>query len=119
MDKKKLDFKGIHAGAEKATGFWGETKAKVVNSIDQNDDGELNVKDVAVVADAIGDVAKKTASALKDNIEERNRVIERKLLQPIFVEDLDGADSFMSKLIRITDIDKKRAESEVCQGSIG
>ena len=69
MDKKKLDFKGIHAGAEKATGFLGETKAKVVNSIDQNDDGELNVKDVAIVADAIGDVAKKTASALKDNIE--------------------------------------------------
>lgn len=34
MDKKKLDFKGIHAGAEKATGFLGETKAKVVNSID-------------------------------------------------------------------------------------
>ena len=119
MDKKKLDFKGIHAGAEKATGFWGKTKAKVVNAIDQNDDGELNVKDVAIVADAIGDVAKKTASALKDNIEEKNREMERRLLQPIFVEDLDGADFFISKLIRITDIDKKRAESEVCQGSIG
>lgn len=29
MDKKKLDFKGIHVGAEKATGFFEETKAKV------------------------------------------------------------------------------------------
>lgn len=58
----------------------GKTKAKVVNAIDQNDDGELNVKDVAIVADAIGNVAKKTASALKDNIEERNREMERTLL---------------------------------------
>ena len=76
MDKKKLEFKGIHAGAEKAAGFLGKTKEKVVNAIDQNDDGELNVKDVTIVADAIGNAAKKTASALKDNLEERNREME-------------------------------------------
>ena len=119
MEKKKFEFKGIHAGAEKVTGLLGKTKEKVVNAMDQNDDGELNVRDVSVVADAIGNAAKKTASSLKDNLEERNREVERKRLQPIFAEDLDSADFFMSKLIRITDIDKKRAESEVCQESIG
>lgn len=29
MDKKKLDFKGIHAGAEKATGFLGKRKRRL------------------------------------------------------------------------------------------
>ena len=47
------------------------------------------------------------------------REMERKQLQPIFAEDIDNADFLLSKLIRITEIDKRRAESEVCRGSIG
>ena len=52
-------------------------------------------------------------------MEEKNREIEKKTLQPIFPNDLDDSEFFISKLIRITDIDKRRAESVVCKGSIG
>jgi hypothetical protein len=53
------------------------------------------------------------------NAEERSRELELRQLQPIFIEDLDKADFTLSKLIRITEIDKRRADSEVCRGSIG
>jgi len=45
--------------------------------------------------------------------------LELKTLQPIFAENLDGADFLLPKLVRITEMDKRRAESEVCKGSVG
>ncbi len=119
MEKKKLDFKGVSARASKAAELLGKTKEKVTNIIDQNDDGEINIKDVAIVADTIGGVAKNKVTSIKDNLEERSREKEKENLQPIFSDDLNRTDFLMSKLIRITDMDKKREESEVCQGSIG
>lgn len=62
---------------------------------------------------------------MKDSAEEKARLNELKTLQPIFATQqacalsLDDADFLMPKFIRVTDRDKKHAESEVCQGSIG
>ena len=71
------------------------------------------------MADSIGNAAQNAANAMRDNAEARNREKERKALQPVFLEDLDSTDFTLSKLIRVVDIDKKHAESEVCKGSVG
>ena len=45
--------------------------------------------------------------------------MERKTLQPIFPDDLNSTEFSWPKLIRVADMDKKHAESELCKGSIG
>lgn len=42
-----------------------------------------------------------------------------KILQPVFPSDIDDGDFLLNKFIRVANRDKRRAESEVCQGSIG
>lgn len=110
------DEEGTDAGTVR---FWEKAKCAIVNTVDQNNDGTFDMKDVSSIAGAIGTAAKNTASAVKTGAEEKSREMERKLLQPIFPDDLDDADFLVSKLVRVTEIDKKRAESEVCIGSIG
>ena len=120
MEKKKFDLGMIAEEAGKnAASLWDKAKETIVKAADQNNDGSLDMKDFSVIADTISTAARNTAAAVKENAEERNRELERKRLQPIFAEDLDDADFLLSKLVRITDIDKRRAESEVCNGSIG
>ena len=104
---------------KKGTSFWRKAKETFVKAIDQNNDGSFDMKDVSVLAETIGSAAKSTAAAVMVSAEEKGRELERKQLRPIFAEDLDSADFLISKLIRITDIDKRRAESAVCTGSVG
>jgi len=120
MVKKKIDLSGIATETGKsAVALWDKTKETFVKAADQNDDGAFDMQDVSCIAEAVGTVAKSTAVAVKSIAEEKSRELERKRLRPIFPEDLDAADFLLSKLIRITEMDKKRAESEVCKGSIG
>lgn len=120
MDKKKIDLGTIAEGASKnAAAFWDKTKETLVRAADQNHDGSLDLKDITVIADSISTAAKSTAMAVKNSTEEKSRELERKRLQPVFAEDLDNADFLIPKLIRIAEIDKKHAESDVCSGSIG
>lgn len=56
---------------------------------------------------------------IKENAEDRARKNELKTLQPFFIDSLNSADFLMPKFIRVTERDKKHAESEVCKGSIG
>lgn len=120
MEKKKVDLSSLAAGAGKSVAaVFGKARDAIVQVADQNDDGTFDMQDVSAIAESIGAAAKSTASALKASAEERSREMERKALQPVFVEDLDSADFLISKLVRITPMDKRRAESEVCQGSIG
>lgn len=120
MEKKKVDFGAVAAEAGKgAKAFFGKAKDAIVKVADQNDDGTFDLKDVSVVAESIGNAVKNTANTVKNNAEEHSREMERRNLRPIFEVDLDAADFMLSKLVRITDMDKKRAESEVCIGSIG
>ncbi len=120
MEKKKVDLGAVAAGAGRnAKAFFEKTKDSIVKAVDQNDDGSVDLKDVSAIAETIGNAAKNTAAVIKDSAESKSREMELKALRPIFLEDLDSADFLLSKLIRITDIDKRHAESDVCQGSIG
>lgn len=120
MEKKPITFSGLAEEAGKgAKTLWSKTKDSLVKVVDQNNDGSFDMEDVSAIAGTIGSAAKNTANAVKASAEERRRALERELLQPIFEEDLENADFLISKLIRITEIDKKRSESDVCRGSIG
>lgn len=90
-----------------------------IQAIDQNDDGKFDLSDVSEIAEGVGSAVKKGTLALKDSAEEKARLLELKNLQPIFPTTLDEANFLMPKFIRVVERDKKHAESEVCQGSIG
>ena len=120
MEKEKVELE-IIAEEPKKNGnlFWKKAKQSIVNAVDQNNDGSFDMKDISILAGTIGTAAMSTATAVMATAEEKSREMERKLLQPIFAEDLDNADFLLSKLIRVTKIDKRRAESTVCSGSVG
>ena len=96
-----------------------------IQSADQNDDGKFDFSDVSAIAGTVGNAVKKGTQSVMNSAEEKARLIELKTMQPIFATQnddaasLDDADFLMPKFIRVTDRDKKHAESEVCQGSIG
>lgn len=120
MEKKKFDLSSFASDAKKnASMFIDKTKEAVVRAVDQNDDGTFDIKDVSAIAESIGSAAKNTASAIKESAEAKSLENERKLLRPVFLEDIGGIDFSMPKLVRITEMDRKRAESPVCKGSIG
>ncbi|HIW41952.1 MAG TPA: hypothetical protein H9743_07415 [Candidatus Mediterraneibacter vanvlietii] len=96
-----------------------KSKEAVVQATDQNDDGKLDYKDVSIIAGSVENTVKKAAQVMKEQMEEKNRIMELKTLRPVFKESLNDEQFFMSKFIRITERDKKHAESEVCKGSIG
>ena len=107
-----------------------KARKKIIHAIDQNDDGAVDLKDVAMIADNMGNAAKKMASSVQSSVKQNGNQLgnwmnqakleaERNALQPVFPEDLDGDNHFMPKMIRVVDIDKKHAESDVCKGSIG
>lgn len=120
MEKKKVNLGSAAAGAGKAAAeLFSKAKKTVVSAIDQNDDGEFNMKDVAAIAGSISATAKRAAAAVKDSADARAYDQELKTLSPIFEDDLDSTDFLMPKLVRITEMDKRHAESELCKGSIG
>ncbi len=120
MEKKTVDLGLVAADAKNGVrSLWNKAKAGIVKVADKNDDGTLDLNDVSMIVENVSNATKNTANALKTSVEERSRELERKMLQPIFAEDLDAADFALSKLVRVTEMDKRRAESEVCRGSIG
>lgn len=114
--EKKSKFGAFVSGAGKTAK---NLLDSAVQSVDQNDDGKFDFSDVSVIAESMGSAVKKGAQAAKETAEEKARQLELKALQPIFTQDLDAADFLMPKFIRVIERDKKHAESEVCQGSIG
>lgn len=120
MEKKKINLGEAAAEAGKgAAALFGKAKDALAKAADQTGDGTFDKEDMSVIAENVSTAAKSVAAKAKALAEETAREAEKRLLRPIFSEDLDAADFHLSKLIRITDIDKRRAESEVCQGSIG
>lgn len=118
--KKKLGFGKILADTgNNAKELFKKSKEAVVQATDQNDDGKLDYKDVSIIAGSVENTVKKAAQVMKEQMEEKNRIMELKTLRPVFKESLNDEQFFMSKFIRITERDKKHAESEVCKGSIG
>ena len=116
IEIKKINLGEAATGAgQNAKAFFGKAKDTIVNAVDQNGDGALDMKDVSAIAQAVGNAA----NAMKSNAEAKGREKELQALQPIFPADLTSAEFTLSKLIRVSEIDKKHAESEVCQGSVG
>lgn len=115
MDKKAT-FGALVSGAGQTAK---ELLGGAIHAVDQNDDGKFDLTDVSVMAESMGNAVKKGAQVVKESAEEKARLLELKNLRPVFPHTLDGADFLMSKLIRVVNRDKKHAESEVCQGSIG
>ena len=91
----------------------------VAQAVDQNDDGKFDAEDVSIIAESLGNAMKKHTQAIKESTEEKARQFEEYSLRPVFLDTLTEERFKMSKFVRITERDKKRAESEVCQGSIG
>lgn len=91
----------------------------VKNAFDKNDDGKLDIKDAALVAKTVGGAVKKGSKIAREGATEKARLLELRILKPIFPDSFDDSEFLIPKLIRITERDKKYAESEVCQGSIG
>ena len=102
-----------------ALGVLKKKKSAIAKVADQNDDEKFDMQDVSLVASKVGESVKNGAAALKESAEERTRALELKSLQPIFAEVLDERDFVLPKFIRVANRDKKRAESQVCKGSIG
>lgn len=102
-----------------AKGAFDKAKEITIQVVDQNDDGKFDMNDVTSVVNVVGDTMKKGADAVMESAEESRKRLDMKALQPIFVDTLDQTEFLMSKLIHVTERDKKHAESDVCQGSIG
>ena len=90
-----------------------------IQAIDQDADGKFDLTDVSIIKESVNDAVKKGAQAVAENIEGAAKNYEVKTLRPLFPEDLEAVDFFMPKFIRVTERDKKHADSEVCRGSIG
>lgn len=120
MERKKFDIGIIASGASKsALDVLGRTRNKIIEVADQNGDGRLDLKDANEIAGAVSSLAKKSAESLKTGIDAKAREYEERALQPIFEDSIEDADFSLTKLIRVCEVDKKRADSEICQGSIG
>ncbi len=119
MEKKAKINAFISDTGKVAKDIFGKSKEFAVQAMDQNDDGKFDLADVSEMANAVSDAAKKGTQVIKIGLDEKARQLELKTLRPIFPETLDNADFLMPKFIRITERDKKHAESDVCRGSIG
>ncbi len=109
MEKKKNNIKEAAVNTGKAAAaIFDKARKAVIDTVDQNDDGEFNLKDIAIVADQIGE--KKAQIKME---------ADKKNLCPIFEEDLNNPEFSMSRLVTIKEMDKKHSESDICTGSIG
>ena len=128
--KKEAEGNTENVVEDKKPNLFGRAKSALINAVDQNDDGSFDMKDVSVLADNMGAAAKKAASAARQNakeggeqlgswLDQTKRDMELKSLRPIFEENLNSPEFAMTKMIRVAEMDKKHAESEVCKNSIG
>lgn len=111
--------KGIKKLGDQFSKFLNKTKENVSKLVDQNDDGNFDSKDVGLVFDKLKDTAKNTYDTVKTNLDQNQQERDLKTLRPIFESTLSDTDFFVSKLVRVTTMDKRHAESKVCQNAIG
>lgn len=114
----------------KSSDLLDKAKKAVIDAVDQNADGKFDLKDVSLMVSGIGTTAKKKVAGVMDSAKEsgdqwnekRTRLrmeTERNTLCPIFPADLERTEFVLPKLIRVAEMDKKHAESELCRGSVG
>ena len=114
----------------KKTNIFSKAKKAIVNKIDQNGSGSLDKEDFGIIANNIKGAASKAKSDITEKAKDGYTKIseikkehklesDKKLLAPIFQEDIDSSDFGLTKMIRIGSPDKKHSENEICNGSIG
>jgi len=113
------DNKSKEKGKKRVTDFLKETgknaaklaehaKNAVVNAIDYYGDEKFDLSDFSTVA-----------SRMEEKREQVRLAKEFNELKPIFEDTIHAPEFTLPKLIRVAEIDKKHAEGEVCQNSIG
>ncbi len=123
-------FSFVQSAGKVASDLFDKTKEAARTFIDEHDLKEIDVDDVAETADKALKKVEKTASSVYEGVKAGSAQISKKVaqakreadlrkLQPVFAEDLTTPDFTMSKLVRLTRMDRRRAASEVCRGSIG
>lgn len=80
-------------------------------------DKEKIVRNAEKIRNTAFSLAKKSASAAKENGIKLKEDYDTKKLQPAFVNEFKEAE--LPKIIRITEADKKHINNPVCEGSIG
>lgn len=115
-----LDFEKIKERSGKlVSDVADKTKQNAIALLDQNDDRKLNIEDAVIVKDKAINTVSKSVVAVRETTIEKSKELEEKMLKPIFVDTLIDSDFSMPKFIRVKEIDKKHADSEVCKNSIG
>ena len=116
----KKDVKTVVQDAGKAAGeLFDKTKEAVTKVVDANDDGKFDAEDIKAVANKVGGAAQGVVSDVKKKLSDAKDAADLKALRPVFKDDIDSPEFVLTKLIRITEPDKKHQESKVCEGSIG
>lgn len=77
------------------------------------------MKDLKTIHGKINTATQKTATTVKNAIDDKKKKAELDRLKPIFEEDINGADFMLPKLICVSNMDKKYQDSEVCNWAIG
>ena len=108
-DSNKKSVAGFFVEAGKSAAKAAKSaKDTVVKSIDYNDDGKFGFDDITTLANQIGE--KKEQERLEK---------ERKVLNPFFKDSISTPEFMLPKLVRVAEMDKKHAESKICEHSIG
>ncbi len=116
--------------------FAHKTQKSILQAVDKNGDGVIDGKDFGITSEnlngakermaqlvsAAGQGIKSGTDALNKSIADSRLDKEHKTLRPVFAEEL--SDVFIDagqlpNMIRVVERDKKRAESTVCEGSVG
>ena len=131
MAKEKPDlFSFVQSAGKAASDLFDRTKEAARTFAEEHDLKEIDAEDVAEAADKAWKKAGRTVSSVYEGVKTGSAQISEKVaqvrweadmknLRPIFAEDIGTPDFTMSKLIRLTQMDRRRAASEACQGSIG
>ena len=128
-DKQDL-FSFVQSAGKAASDLFDKTKEAARTFIDDHDLDGIEAEDVAEAADKAWRKVGKTAASVYEGVKAGGAQLSEKVararweadlrnLQPIFPGDIGTPDFSMSKLIRLTQIDRRRAASEACRGSIG
>lgn len=117
--EKKSKFGSLISGAGKAAkDLLDKSKEMAVKVTDQNDDGKFDMEDVSAIAGSVSDAVKNKLQSIKDSNEKRKLEKELAELRPIF-RNADTGEFRVPKFFRVVERDKRRAESKVCEGSVG
>ena len=115
----KNKFEKLSNVGKNAKEFVEKSKYTLVKTVDQNNDGKFDIKDVSVIAGNVKDIVQKNAQTIKETVDTKVSEMELKVLQPVFLETFNSQDFFVPKFIKISGRDKRYAENDSCKKSIG